>query len=160
MSYWKKQGRLATLLKKMKKSWTQMTMLCLGGSSKVIWGKKPGKCQKIYLELCQIRSRNRPFSQALSSTQRMGGDQMSIKKDSTTSLQGVTNKVWGSTFLRKESSVSLLRESRKYVPFQWEENLFKFVCLCFGLGPAPWIFIKLLKVPISLIRRIQIHLVI
>ena len=57
-------------------------------------------------------------------------------------------------------SVSLHRESREYVRFQLGGKLFEFVCLCFGLGAAPRIFTNLLKVPISLMNRIQIGLVI
>ena len=57
-------------------------------------------------------------------------------------------------------SVSFHRESREYVRFQLDGKRFEFVCLCFGLGKAPRIFTKLLKVPISLMNRIQIGLVI
>ena len=34
------------------------------------------------------------------------------------------------------------------------------LCLCFGLGPTPWIFAKLLKVPISVFRRLVIRIII
>ena len=34
------------------------------------------------------------------------------------------------------------------------------LCLCFGLGPAPLIFTKILKIPISLLRRLQIRVII
>ena len=37
---------------------------------------------------------------------------------------------------------------------------FEFICVCFRLGPVPQIFIKLLKIWISLMRRVQIRLVI
>ena len=43
-------------------------------------------------------------------------------------------------------SVSLHKDSRKLVWFLWSGNLYEFLCLCFGLGPAPRIFTKLLKV--------------
>ena len=56
--------------------------------------------------------------------------------------------------------VPLKKESRKYVRFQWEGTLYEFLCLCFGLGPAPLIFTKILKVPISLLRRLQIRVII
>lgn len=46
------------------------------------------------------------FSQTACSIQIMQGDQMSVKKDSITSPQGVTNHVWDSTFIRKEPSLS------------------------------------------------------
>ena len=50
--------------------------------------------------------------------------------------------------------------SRKFVRFAWSGNLYEFVYLCFGLGPAPRIFSKLLKAPIALLRRLNIRLVI
>ena len=46
-------------------------------------------------------------------------------------------------------SVPLNRNSRKFVGFQWKGTLYEFICLCFGLGPAPRVFTKLLKIPIS-----------
>ena len=57
-------------------------------------------------------------------------------------------------------SVPLNKQSRKFVRFQWSGNRYEFICLCFGLGPAPRIFTKLLKIPIALLRRINIRLVI
>ena len=50
-------------------------------------------------------------------------------------------------------SVPLRRNCRDKVRFQWSGTLYEFLCLCFGLGPAPRIFTKILKVPVSLIRR-------
>ena len=47
-----------------------------------------------------------------------------------------------------------------FVRFAWSGNLYEFLCLCFGLGPAPRIFSKLLKVPIALQRWLNICLVI
>ena len=52
-------------------------------------------------------------------------------------------------------SVPLHKDSRKLVRFLWAGNLYEFLCLCFGLGPAPRIFTKLLKVPISVLRRVM-----
>ena len=52
------------------------------------------------------------------------------------------------------------KSSRKYIHFQWEGNLYEFPCLCFGLGPAPLIFTKLLKVPTALLRRINVRIII
>ena len=46
------------------------------------------------------------------------------------------------------------------IRFQWKGNLYEFLCLCFGLGPAPRIFTKLLKIPTSLLRRKNIRLII
>ena len=57
-------------------------------------------------------------------------------------------------------SVPLDRNSRKFVRFQWKGTLYEFICLCFGLGPAPRVFTKLLKIPISLLRKINIRVII
>ena len=56
--------------------------------------------------------------------------------------------------------VPFKKESRKYVRFQWEGTLYKFLSLCFGLGPAALIFTKILKVQISLLRMLQIRVII
>ena len=42
----------------------------------------------------------------------------------------------------------------------WSGNLYEFLCLCFGLGPTSRIFKKLLKIPMSVLRRINIRIVI
>ena len=55
--------------------------------------------------------------------------------------------------------IPLDKSSRKYIRFQWEGNLYKSLCLCFGLGPAPLIFTKLLKIPIALLRRINVRII-
>jgi len=52
-------------------------------------------------------------------------------------------------------SVSLDQESRS-----WQGNLFEFNCLCFGLGPAPRVFTKLLKIPMAVLRRLNIKVII
>ena len=44
--------------------------------------------------------------------------------------------------------------------FVWEGNLYEFLCLCFGLGLAPLIFTKLVKVAIALLCRLNIRLII
>ena len=54
----------------------------------------------------------------------------------------------------------LEKNSRQFVRFRWSENLYKFVCLCFGLGPAPRIFTKLLKVPMTILSKINIKIII
>ena len=56
--------------------------------------------------------------------------------------------------------IPLDKSSRKYIRFWWEENLYEFLCLCFGLGPAPLIFTKLLKIPIDLLRKINVRMII
>ena len=57
-------------------------------------------------------------------------------------------------------SVPLNKNSQKFVIFQWSGNLYLYICRCFGLGPAPRIFTKLLKVPIALMRRVNIRIII
>ena len=57
-------------------------------------------------------------------------------------------------------SVLLHKDSRKLVRFLWEGNLYEFLCLCFGLGATPRILIKLLKVPISVLRHLMIRVMI
>ena len=51
-------------------------------------------------------------------------------------------------------------KSRKFVRFQWGRKIYQFLCLCFGLGPAPRLFTKLMKVPVTLLRRLNIRLII
>ena len=57
-------------------------------------------------------------------------------------------------------AIPLSVKSRKYVRFQWKGLLYEFCCLCFGLSPAPLVFTKLLKVPISLLRKLNVRIVI
>ena len=55
------------------------------------------------------------------------------------------NDYWCKIDLKEASfAIPLIRQSRKYVRFKWSGNLKKFLCRCFGLGPAPKIFTKLL----------------
>ena len=55
--------------------------------------------------------------------------------------------------------IALDESSRKYIRFQWEENLYKFLCLCSGLCPVPLIFAKLLKISIAFLRRINVRII-
>ena len=57
-------------------------------------------------------------------------------------------------------TVPLEKPCRRLVRFLWERNLYKFLCLCFGLGPVHQIFVKLLKVSMSLLRRLNFRLLI
>ena len=50
-------------------------------------------------------------------------------------------------------SVAVAEEHRKYLRFQWERQLYEFLCLPFGLSSAPRTFTKLLKPVMSLIRQ-------
>ena len=53
-------------------------------------------------------------------------------------------------------TVPLDKSCRHLVRFLWEMNLYKFQCLCFGFRPAPRVFTKILEVPISFLRRLNI----
>ena len=57
-------------------------------------------------------------------------------------------------------SVPLSKDSRKMEQFQLSGNLYEFLCLCFGLGPASRVFTKLLKFPTSILRRLNIRTII
>ena len=57
-------------------------------------------------------------------------------------------------------SVPLHQSTRKYVRFFWSGNLYKLLCLCFVLGPAPRIFTKFLKVPKLALRQINVQVII
>ena len=54
-----------------------------------------------------------------------------------------------------------LLQSRQFACFlHWSGNLHEFLCLCFGLGPASQILSKLLKVPMKILRSINIKIII
>ena len=57
-------------------------------------------------------------------------------------------------------SVPLNPASRKFVRFLCSGKLYEFLCLCFRLGPAPKFFTKLLKIPVSVLRRLNILIII
>ena len=56
--------------------------------------------------------------------------------------------------------VLLRKEFRKFIRFQWDGKLYKFLCLCFGLSPAQRIFTKLLKMSLTVLRRLNILIII
>ena len=51
-------------------------------------------------------------------------------------------------------------EHRKYIRFKWQGQLYEFLCLCFGLGPAPRVFTKLLKIPVAVLKMINIRIIV
>ena len=46
------------------------------------------------------------------------------------------------------------------VRFIWKGNLYEFLCLCFGIGPVHSTFANFLKVPMSLVCRLNIRILI
>lgn len=57
-------------------------------------------------------------------------------------------------------SVLTFNRHKKFLQFKWNNKIYEFQCLCFGLGPAPLIFTKLLKVSIAILRRLNVRLII
>ena len=57
-------------------------------------------------------------------------------------------------------SAPLENESKKYVRFQWKGETYQLLCLCFGLGPAPRFFTKLIKIPIAIMRKLNVRLIV
>ena len=57
-------------------------------------------------------------------------------------------------------SIPLEKNSRQFARFRWSGNLYKFLFLCFGLGSASRIFTKLLKAPMTILRRANIKIII
>ena len=57
-------------------------------------------------------------------------------------------------------SILLHQSSRNYVRFSWSGNIYEFFFLRLGLGLVPRIFTKMLKIPVSVLRRINIRMVI
>ena len=50
---------------------------------------------------------------------------------------------------------------QKYLRFPSRGYLYEFLCLCFGLGPAPRIFTKLMKIPIAfIVKSLSVQLII
>ena len=56
--------------------------------------------------------------------------------------------------------IPLHESSKKFARFLWPGILYELLCLQFDLVPTPRIFTKLLKVPMTLSRRINMRLVI
>ena len=50
-------------------------------------------------------------------------------------------------------AIPLHQQSQNLVKFRWQGTLFQFLVMCFGIGPAPRVFTKVLKVPISVLSR-------
>ena len=57
-------------------------------------------------------------------------------------------------------SVNLAEQSRKLVRFRWNGNQYEYLSLVFGLGPAPRVFTKILKVPMTLLRNLNFRIII
>ena len=56
--------------------------------------------------------------------------------------------------------VPLHQSLKEFLRFLWSGSLYNVLCLCLGIGPAPRIITKLLKVSISALRRINTRVII
>ena len=54
----------------------------------------------------------------------------------------------------------LSQEHQKFIRFLWEETLYEFTCLPFGLAIAPRVFTKVLKPAVAWLRQLGIRLII
>ena len=50
-------------------------------------------------------------------------------------------------------SVPVAESDRKYLRFEWNNRVYEYTCLPFGLTSAPWIFTKLLKPALTFLRQ-------
>ena len=57
-------------------------------------------------------------------------------------------------------AISLSTKSRNYVKYQWKGLPYEFCCFCFWFSPAPLVLTKLLKVPVSLLRKLNVRIII
>ena len=49
-------------------------------------------------------------------------------------------------------SVPIAKEHRKYLRFMWQNKVYEFTCLPFGLACAPCVFTKVMKPLVSSLR--------
>ena len=61
--------------------------------------------------------------------------------------------------LKNIYSSVLHKDSPKWIRFQWKGYEYEFLSICFGVGPAPRLFTKSLKVPIPVLRRLMIRVI-
>ena len=54
-------------------------------------------------------------------------------------------------------AVPVQKDSQKYLKFSWNGVLYKFVCVCFGIKSAPFLFTKLLKPVYAMFREQKIR---
>ncbi len=57
-------------------------------------------------------------------------------------------------------SVPIAVQDRKFLQFKWKSKIFQYKCLPFGLSTAPYVFTKLTKPLVSLLREVGIKLII
>lgn len=55
-------------------------------------------------------------------------------------------------------TIPVFKEQSKFLRFRWKNKTFEYTCLPFGLSSSPWVFTKLLRVPVAFLRRLGIRL--
>ena len=79
------------------------------------------------------------------------------KMECLQSINNILNKVIFMCKLEMKDvyfSIPLSDDVNKYLRFYWQGNVYQFIFLCFSLSPAPYIFTKLLKVPLNFLLRL------
>lgn len=56
-------------------------------------------------------------------------------------------------------SIPVHIDDRKFLQFTWQNEIFHFTTLAFGLLAAPWVFTKILKPVISLLRSEDAYII-
>ena len=57
-------------------------------------------------------------------------------------------------------TIRIHKDHRKFLRFRWDQKIFEYTCLPFGLNASPWVFTKLLRVAVTFLRRSGKRLVI
>ena len=55
------------------------------------------------------------------------------------------------------TSVPLDPQQGNYMKFAWKQHIYQCMTMFFGMGPAPRCFTKLMKVPMAMLRKLQIR---
>ena len=85
------------------------------------------------------------------------------KKFKQTTVQDVLNNIRPKSYMCSIDlsdayySVNVKKSDRKFLKFQWNGKLYQFCGLGQGIGCAPRIFTKLMRVPLSFLRRMGIN---
>jgi len=58
------------------------------------------------------------------------------------------------------SVLSIHPKHRKFLRFSWQQTLYEYTCLPFGLAEAPRLYTKILKPVVGLLRRLDVQLII
>lgn len=76
-------------------------------------------------------------------------------EDIRTALKLMTNGCFMATLDLQDAYflIPIDTDSRKFLRFMWKEKLWEFVCLPFGLNTAPWLYTKITKPVVNVLRK-------